>query len=61
MTVTFGLSSKEGIQKKLILGSAAPNGGVYAMLQGQDLVFAIERKDADVLEHDIVAPAAPGK
>jgi hypothetical protein len=42
VTLTFGLSGKEGLQKTLILGFRAETGGIYASIQGQDVVFVLD-------------------
>ena len=57
--LTLGLSGGEGIQKSLLLGSEAGAEGRYAMIQGQDVVFVLEKSVADRLARDLVTSAAP--
>lgn len=54
LALTFILGGQEGIQKTLLIGDAAEDGGVYAMIQGQDVVFVIEKKIADELEKNLM-------
>ncbi len=58
-SLTFTLSGDEGIRKSIIFGSADEKGDVYAMVQGQDLVFVLEKKLADKLAGDLVEPTTP--
>lgn len=48
-SLTFSLSGKEGIQKTLLFGEPSEDLGVYAMFQGQDMVFVLEEKLVDAL------------
>jgi hypothetical protein len=66
IALTFSLSGKEGIQKTLILGFRARTDGIYATVQGQDVVFVLansvaERLAADLLRANAVEQAAPGR
>jgi hypothetical protein len=47
--LTLGLIGKEGIQKSLIIGFQAGGNRVYAMVQGQDVVFELDRKVVDMM------------
>jgi hypothetical protein len=58
VTLTFGLSGEEGIQKSLVLGQKAV-GGRYAMVRGQDVVFVIESEAAERLVRRLVRSRAP--
>lgn len=57
VTLTLGLSGEEGIQKKVLMGFRAGTAGIYAMVQGQDVVFVLpDRTFTDLtrsLERDI--------
>jgi len=55
-TLTFNLSGREGIGKTLLFGENADEQGVYAMLQGQEFVFVLDRALVDALLRDIVQP-----
>lgn len=66
ITLTFSLSGKEGIQKTLILGFRARTDGIYATVQGQDVVFVLansvaERLVADLLRADAAERSVPGR
>lgn len=53
-SLTFTLSGQEGIQKTLVLGEASEDQGVYATVQGQEVVFIIPKALADQLLQDII-------
>ncbi len=53
-TLTLGLSGESGIQLSIILGFKSKTDGVYAMIQGQDVLFVIDAKVADTLMRDLV-------
>ncbi len=53
ISVTFGLSGKEGIQKTVQLGFRAGTDGIYARIQGEDTVFVISTELASNLSRDI--------
>jgi len=56
--LTLGLRGEGGIKKSILFGSeAALDGGVYAMVQGQDVVYVLSRPLADVLTSPLVTPA----
>jgi hypothetical protein len=62
-TLTMGLTGEEGIKKSIIMGSGAGTEGVYAMVQGQDMVFVLDRSVAAQLTAELVEPVpsqAPG-
>ena len=52
--LTLGLTGTAGIQKTLIVGSAAGVDGVYAILQGQDTVFVLGTNDMARLTRSLV-------
>jgi len=53
-SLTFSLSGKEGIQKTLLFGEPSEDLGVYAMFQGQDMVFVLEKTLTDAMIQDLV-------
>ena len=53
--VTFGLTGTGGIQKTILLGGDDGHNGVYAMVQGQDVVFVLRRTVAEALTRSLVA------
>jgi hypothetical protein len=57
-TLSFSLSGKEGIQRTLILGFRARMDGVFAMIQGQDVVFVLTNSVAELLTRDLSRPVA---
>jgi len=59
LSVTFGLSGEEGIQKTLLFGFKAKTDGIYAMVQGQDVVFVIPNSLVDRLNRKLTLPPAP--
>jgi len=52
--LTLGLTGEEGIQKSVMLGFRAKTDGIYAMVQGQDVVFVLKRELAERLTRDLV-------
>lgn len=52
--LTVGLSGDEGIQKSIMLGFVAGTDGRYAMVQGQDVVFVLDKNTVNQLTQDIV-------
>jgi hypothetical protein len=52
-SLTFILSGQEDIQKTLILGETSEDLGVYAKVQGQEVVFILPKALADQLLQDI--------
>lgn len=59
ITLTVALDASEGIQRIIMIGFRARTDGVYAMVQGQDLVFVLENRVAAALMRDIVRPLEP--
>jgi hypothetical protein len=59
--ITFGLSGEEAIQRSLLLGFRAGTDGIYAMVQGEDVVFALSNELAAELSRDLLSPAAPAE
>jgi len=57
--LTLGLSGGGGIQKTLMLGGPAKNDGIYAMVQGQDVVFVLAAEAAERLRRDLVQTTPP--
>lgn len=53
-SLTVGLAGDDAIRKTIMLGSAAPGGGVYAMIQGQDVVFVLPARLAARLTGNLV-------
>ena len=56
--LSFGFSEGKGIRKTLLFGFLAGADGVYAMIQGQDIVFVLPRKAVGALLRDLVATDA---
>jgi hypothetical protein len=52
--LTIGLSGAGGIQKTVVIGSEAPDGNVYASLQGQDVVYVLRKDRASSLIRKLV-------
>jgi hypothetical protein len=53
-TLILSLGGKEGISKILLLGENSEDGGVYAMLQGQEIVFVLNRELVSLLLRDLL-------
>lgn len=53
-TLTLSMSGKEGIGKTLLLGENSEDGGVYAMLQGQEIVFVLDKELVNLLLRDFL-------
>lgn len=53
-TITLSMSGKEGIAKTLLLGENSEDGGVYAMLQGQEIVFVLDKELVNLLLRDFL-------
>jgi hypothetical protein len=60
-TLTVGISSGEGIRKTLLLGYRAGTDGRFAMVQGQDVIFALEKGLAERLTAELVRPVRSDK
>jgi hypothetical protein len=52
--LTFGLKGESGLQKTVLLGKPDGRGGVFAMLQGQDVVFVLGNATADALRRSLI-------
>lgn len=52
--LTFGLTGTSGILKTIVLGKADARGDIYAMVQGQDMVFVLPRQVAETLTRSLV-------
>ena len=52
--VTFGLSGAGGIQKTVLIGGADGRGGVFSMVQGQDVIFVLKKNVADAIVRSLV-------
>lgn len=53
VALTLGLSREEGIQKTLMMGFRSKTDGIYAMVQGLDVVFSLENALVDLLTRDL--------
>lgn len=56
VSLSFNLTGSEGIQRTLILGFRARTDGIYAMIQGQDVVFVLANAGAERLTRDLLLP-----
>ncbi len=56
--LTVHLAGAEGISKTLITGFRARTDAIFAMVQGRDLVFSIQREIIDRLGADLTLPPA---
>ncbi len=54
VSLTLRLTGEKGIQKSLIFGEPSEDLGVYTMLQGQDVVFILEKEVAGFLTTDFI-------
>jgi hypothetical protein len=52
--VTFGLSGAGGIQKTVLIGGGDGRGGVFSMVQGQDVIFVLAKDVADAMVRPLV-------
>lgn len=52
-SVTFSLDGEDGIQKTLLLGDDSEDMGIYAMFQGQDTIFVLEKTLANDLMKEL--------
>ena len=61
VTLTFGLTGESGIRKTVVIGFRARTDGVYAMVQGLDVVFVISNELMGALTRDLIklAPVSP--
>ena len=54
-TLTIGLSGEEAVQKTILMGFLAGTDGMYAMIQGQDVVCVLQKNIVDRLTGDLTA------
>jgi hypothetical protein len=57
--LTIGLTGTAGIQKTVAVGAPDGSDGVYARVQGQDVVFVISRETAAALARGLVVAPPP--
>lgn len=57
VTLTFGLTGESGIHKTILFGHKARTDGIYSMVQGQDVVFVLDRTLVDLATRHLVKPA----
>jgi len=55
-TLTFGLTGEKGIQKTIVMGYRAKMDGIYALVQGLDVVFVISKGMMEMLTRDLIKP-----
>ena len=55
-SVSFGLTGDGGILKTLLLGQPVPGRGIYAMVQGQELVFVLATHVVDRMMRNPMTP-----
>lgn len=55
VVLTFGLTGDQGIQKSLLLGFRSRTDGVFAMVQGQDVVFVLSTALVESLTRDLTS------
>jgi hypothetical protein len=53
--LTFGLTGTGGIQKTILMGAADQRQGVYAMVQGQDVIYVLPKSVVEALTRSLVA------
>jgi hypothetical protein len=56
VVLTLGLTGSEAIQKSLIMGFRSKTDGIYAMVQGQDVVFVLDNRVVDRITGDLLKP-----
>ncbi|MFC1498825.1 DUF4340 domain-containing protein [Verrucomicrobiota bacterium] len=61
LMLTLGLTGEQGIRKSLIMGFRSKTDGIYAMIQGQDVVFVLESGLVQKLTRNLVNPIASPK
>lgn len=59
MTLTLSLRGESGIQKSILFGKETPEGEVYTMVRGQDVVFMLPQPIVELLTSDLLRQAAP--
>jgi hypothetical protein len=60
VSLTFALDGEGGIQKTLVLGAPSRGDGVFAMVQGLDVVFVLANSEAGRLARNLVDTPIPG-
>jgi hypothetical protein len=60
LMLTLGLTGEKGIQKSVLIGNLALPDGLHAMVQGQDVVFVLDKNLVDLLSRDLLR-APPGE
>jgi hypothetical protein len=55
--LTVGLSGNDSVQKTILIGFLAGTDGMFAMVQGQDVVFVLDRSTAANLMTDLIVPS----
>jgi hypothetical protein len=60
VTLAVGISSGEGIRKTLAIGYRAGTDGRFVMLQGQDVVFVLDKGVAEILTSDLLQEPRSG-
>jgi len=58
--LTIGVSAGQGIRKSLLMGYRAKTDGIYAMVQGQDVIFVLEKGLVARLTADLAVPTTEG-
>jgi len=61
VALTLGLSGEKGIQKTLMMGFRSKTDGIYAMVQGLDVVFSLENALVDLLTRDLTKSPVPSE
>jgi hypothetical protein len=59
--LTLGLAGEAGIRKTVYLGFRARTVGLYAMIQGHDVVFVLDPSTADALSRNLFVTEPPGE
>ncbi len=57
--ITLGLRGAAGIARTILIGNTLPEGGAYAMIRGQDVVFVLDAADLAALTRSLWLPPAP--
>jgi hypothetical protein len=55
--LTVGLSGNDSVQKTILIGFLAGTDGMFSMVQGQDVVFVLDRSTAANLMTDLIVPS----
>jgi hypothetical protein len=54
--LTVGLNGNDSVQKTILVGFLAGTDGIFSMVQGQDVVFVLDRPTAANLMTDLIVP-----